>query len=559
MGVWAYGVSKNPQIVCRTILRARPRIFARLVLGQHAGGCHAGSRQREQNMIRVSFANHEFVFKDGDVLGSEGTVDPAFFARFGGIRSRHVVFSETPTESFFLIPEEVDSIVRLDGVRIAHGVQQKITGRHSLILNEAGMLIEWFAENDLPGPNNETAEEPEFGVNQGALGTDLRLLELIVENIDDLIAVIDSKGRRVWNNAAYARVLGYSVDSLAGSNSLIEVHPDDLAKVQKALRDSMRTGAGQRIEYRLRHFSGHYIYLESQGWVLPASDVRGQLLVVISRDISKRKELEERQAVLYEQQNRTLQALQFSQKMISAQLVDAARYVRSQLPVNLDDSVQTDWRYLPSSALGGDALDFFWIDKDHLVVFLLDVVGHGVGPALLAISILHLLRQRALKDGDPLNPVSVLAALNRSFQMDEHGDKVFSIWYGVFDRVSGMIHYAAAGHPPALLISPSAKGHPEVTRLKGKGLWIGASPTDTYEGGSAVVAQDADLYVFSDGLFELSTTGGAMLGLEGFGNLVTRLYAACDADLEGVLVEVRRMHGSDRFEDDASILKIHFG
>jgi PAS domain-containing protein len=186
-------------------------------------------------MIRVSFANHEFIFKDGDVLGSGGTVDPAFFARFEGIRSRHVVFSETPTESFFLIPEEVDSIVRLDGVRIAHGVQQKITGRHSLILNEAGMLIEWSAENDLLGPNNETADEPEFGVNQGALGTDLRLLELIVENIDDLIAVIDSRGRRVWNNAAYARVLGYSVDSLAGSNSLIEVHPDDLAKVQKAI------------------------------------------------------------------------------------------------------------------------------------------------------------------------------------------------------------------------------------------------------------------------------------------------------------------------------------
>jgi PAS domain S-box-containing protein len=510
-------------------------------------------------MIRVSIGNDEFVFKDGDVLGSEGTVEPLFFARIEGIQPRHVVFSETAREWFLLIPDDIDSIARLDGVRIARGVRQKMTGRHSLILNQVGMLIERLAESDSLGPNNETVEDLEFEGSKKELGTDLRLLELIVDNIDDLIAVIDSKGRRVWNNTAYARVLGYSVESLAGSNSLIEVHPDDLPKVQGALRDSMRTGAGQRIEYRLRHYSGHYIYLESQGWILPASDVRGQLLVVISRDISKRKELEERQTLLYEQQNRTLQALQLSQKMISAQLVDAARYVRSQLPVNLNNSVQTDWRYLPSSALGGDALDFFWIDKEHLVVFLLDVVGHGVGPALLAISILHLLRQSALKDGDPLDPVSVLSALNRSFQMDEHGDKVFSIWYGVFDRVSGIIRYAAAGHPPALLISPRAKGPPEATWLKGKGLWIGATPTDTFEGGSAVVAQDAELYVFSDGLFELSTTEGPMIGLEGFGNLVANLYTAGNADLEGVLVEVRRAHGSDRFEDDASILKIHFG
>jgi PAS domain S-box-containing protein len=573
------------------------------------------------------------------------------------------------------------------------------------------------------------------------LGRDLRLLELVVDNIDDLIAVIDSQGRRVWNNAAYARVLGYSVESLAGSNSLIEVHPDDLPKVQRALRDSMLTGSGRRIEYRLRHRSGHYVYLESQGWVLPASEDREQLLVVISRDISQRKELEKQQASLYEQQSRqakamaaivhavdfqrsdveqgsqivleflcktlggesaelwklesegegrflclrslradgskarqpldsilaspllpallrenriialpdevaemeeldigkallperelrpipeqlsaklvpggakgllaavwlggrpagflliatgdpgrvwsiyernfcvaladlvsmllegrqrldTLQALQLSEKMISAQLADAASYVRSQLPVNLFDSVRTDWRYLPSSTLGGDALDFFWLNKDHMVIFLLDVVGHGVGSALLATSILHLLRQRALKDGDPLDPVSVLVALNRSFQMDEHGDKVFSIWYGVFDRVSGIIRFATAGHPPALLISPNRDGRPEATWLKGKGLWIGATATETFEGGSAIVAQDAELFVFSDGLYELTTPEGPMIGLEGFGQLLMDLYSSGSADLERVLTEVSRIHGSDQFEDDASILKVCFG
>jgi PAS domain S-box-containing protein len=573
------------------------------------------------------------------------------------------------------------------------------------------------------------------------LGRDLRLLELIVDNIDDLIAVIDSRGRRVWNNAAYARVLGYSVESLAGSNSLIEVHPDDLPKVQQALRDSMLSGSGRRIEYRLRHRSGNYVYLESQGWVLRASEDREQLLVVISRDISQRKELEERQAALYEQQSRqakamaaivhsldfqrsdveqgsemildflcktlqaesaelwrlenaedgrflcirsfcagganlrskpgisvestalplvlrenrvlalpddiasleesavgtalspgtgprsipqqvsaklvpngakgllaaiwlagkpagflligshnsgrvwsiyernfcvaladlvsmllegrqrldTLQALQISQKMISAQLADAASYVRSQLPVNLFNSVRTDWRYLPSSTLGGDALDFFWLNEDHMVIFLLDVVGHGVGSALLGTSILHLLRQRALKDGDPLDPVSVLVALNRSFQMDEHGDKVFSIWYGVFDRVSGIIRFAAAGHPPALLISPNRNGEPDATWLKGKGLWIGATATEMFEGGSSIVAQDAELFVFSDGLYELSTPEGPMIGLDRFGRLLVDLYNSGNADLEKVLAEVSRLHGSEQFEDDASILKVRFG
>jgi sigma-B regulation protein RsbU (phosphoserine phosphatase) len=193
-----------------------------------------------------------------------------------------------------------------------------------------------------------------------------------------------------------------------------------------------------------------------------------------------------------------------------------------------------------------------------LVVFVLDVVGHGVGSALLAISILHLLRQRALKDGDPLNPVSVLTALNRSFQMDEHGDKVFSIWYGVFDRVSGIIRYASAGHPPALLISPGRNGEPEVVWLKAKGLWIGATAVETFEGGTAVVPLDAELFIFSDGLFELSKTSGPMIGLQGFGQILVDLHNSGGADLEEVLAAVSRVHGSDQFEDDASILKVRF-
>jgi serine phosphatase RsbU (regulator of sigma subunit) len=296
----------------------------------------------------------------------------------------------------------------------------------------------------------------------------------------------------------------------------------------------------------------------------------GGFLLIASRDSSRVWSIYERNfcvaladlvSMLLEGRQRldTLQALQVSQKMISAQLADAASYVRSQLPVNLFDSVRTDWRYLPSSALGGDALDFFWLNEDHMVMFLLDVVGHGVGSALLAISILHLLRQRALKDGDPLDPVSVLAALNRSFQMDEHGDKVFSIWYAVFDRVSGIIRFATAGHPPALLISPNRDGEPEAKWLKGKGLWIGATTTETFEGGSAIVAQDAELFVFSDGLYELSTPEGPMIGLERFGQLLADFYSSGTADLETVLTEVSRIHGSDQFEDDASILKVRFG
>jgi sigma-B regulation protein RsbU (phosphoserine phosphatase) len=129
----------------------------------------------------------------------------------------------------------------------------------------------------------------------------------------------------------------------------------------------------------------------------------------------------------------------------------------------------------------------------------------------------------------------------------------------VYDRVSGIIRFAAAGHPPALLISTNPGGSPEATWLRGKGLWIGATATETFEGGTAIVAEGAELFVFSDGLYELSTKEGPLIGLESFGRLLIDLHRATGTDLGGVLSEVSRMHGSDQFEDDVSIVKIHFG
>jgi len=50
-----------------------------------------------------------------------------------------------------------------------------------------------------------------------------------------------------------------------------------------------------------------------------------------------------------------------------------------------------------------------------------------------------------------------------------------------------------------------------------------------------------------------------MIGLEGFGQLLVDLYSAGTVRLERVLTEVSRIHGSEQFEDDASILKVRFG
>ncbi len=119
-----------------------------------------------------------------------------------------------------------------------------------------------------------------------------------------------------------------------------------------------------------------------------------------------------------------------------------------------------DWAFHPSTRLGGDGLGYRRIDDDLLALYILDVTGHGLGSALLAVTLLELLRNRAVQV-DFTKPSIVIERLNRTFPFADHGGKFFSCWYGVYSRSRRELTYTNAGHPPALIYTHE-NGRPEL-------------------------------------------------------------------------------------------------
>ena len=115
------------------------------------------------------------------------------------------------------------------------------------------------------------------------------LFRLITENAADMIAVVDIEGNRIFNSAAYEKVLGYSPAELKSSSSLAQIHPDDVEKVKKAADDARHTGIGLPLEYRIRHKDGTWRDLESTASVIRNAQGEPEKLVVVNRDISDRK------------------------------------------------------------------------------------------------------------------------------------------------------------------------------------------------------------------------------------------------------------------------------
>ena len=60
-----------------------------------------------------------------------------------------------------------------------------------------------------------------------------------------------------------------------------------------------------------------------------------------------------------------------------------------------------------------------------------------------SVSVLNVLRQRALPVVDFTNPAEVLASLNSRFPTDEHNGLYFTMWYGVYRTEGACAHRTA--------------------------------------------------------------------------------------------------------------------
>jgi sigma-B regulation protein RsbU (phosphoserine phosphatase) len=244
---------------------------------------------------------------------------------------------------------------------------------------------------------------------------------------------------------------------------------------------------------------------------------------------------------------------------LAQELADAAAYVRSLLPAPRSKRPVTDWHFVPSTQLGGDIFDCFWVDDDRFAIYLIDVCGHGVGAALLSVSAVNVMRARALPDTDFGRPDQVLAGLNDTFQMETQNDMFMTAWYGVYDRTSRTVSYASGGHPPAILVTGPSPAEATVKRLSTGGLVVGAMPGTEYACEHCAVEEAGTLFVYSDGDYEVTrASDGEQWPFDEWVALLGESGRDPATRLEAIKQRVVDVQGSEVFDDDFSLLRVVF-
>lgn len=252
--------------------------------------------------------------------------------------------------------------------------------------------------------------------------------------------------------------------------------------------------------------------------------------------------------------------LEQSERQMTAELEEAKRYVERILPEPIPEGpITAEWHMVPSEALGGDSFGYHWVG-DLFVMYILDVVGHGTGMALLSISVLNNVRARLLQGEAAMsNPSGVLEDLNAAFPMEDQNNMLFSMWYGVYDRRTRQLTYSSAGHPPAILLlgEPPDDGG-DFAALGTEGPSIGALQGVEFVNGSVQVDCGAKLFIYTDGAFEIPLGPDREWTFEEFTAVVRGTRYMSGGEPAYLRKRIGALCALERFPDDFTMVRLSF-
>ncbi|MGI8978630.1 MAG: PP2C family protein-serine/threonine phosphatase [Pirellulaceae bacterium] len=251
---------------------------------------------------------------------------------------------------------------------------------------------------------------------------------------------------------------------------------------------------------------------------------------------------------------------------MSRDLKAAAKIQETFLPREAPRVPGTDfaWVYRPCDELAGDGLNVIPLGDGKVGLYILDVSGHGVASALLSVTMSRLLSPPSepssilIREGGALDriemtpPAEVAARLNRLFPFDAATEQLTTMVYGILNAVTGDFRYVSAGHPGPVHLPFGAA--PAILESQGFPMGLTDNP---YEERSVRLGAGDRLFLYSDGVPEAMNSAGQQFGnarlLEVIGQGRSKPLQESVTNLLG---EIVRWHGSERPQDDISILAV---
>lgn len=249
---------------------------------------------------------------------------------------------------------------------------------------------------------------------------------------------------------------------------------------------------------------------------------------------------------------------QLRQRLAMKEAINMARDVQQNLLPQTGyavDGMTIDGVSLYCDETGGDYYDIlnFSDDEKRVAVVVGDVVGHGIGAALLMSSVRAFLRCRVELPG---SITDIISDVNNLLCKDTIASGSFITLFCLeIDLSEKTMHWIRAGHEPAFVYSPEDK---QFSTLKGKGLALGVEPGWIYESYDiSLTDKELIILVGSDGAWEVENSKGEPFGKKRIEQLLMR-YSRLSGEemLKKITDEIDDFKGDEKQEDDITLVVV---
>jgi sigma-B regulation protein RsbU (phosphoserine phosphatase) len=157
------------------------------------------------------------------------------------------------------------------------------------------------------------------------------------------------------------------------------------------------------------------------------------------------------------------------------------------------------------TSVAGDFYDFLSVDATQAGILIADVSGHGVPAALIASMVKMAATSQRINAAEP---AALIAGMNAALCGNTQHQFVTAA-YVHLDAEAKELRYAAAGHPPMLLVRQG-----RVSEVIENGLMLAITPDATYTQRSLSLEPGDRLILYTDGILEARNSSGTLFGEE---------------------------------------------
>lgn len=237
---------------------------------------------------------------------------------------------------------------------------------------------------------------------------------------------------------------------------------------------------------------------------------------------------------------------------------DEARLIqRALLPTTLPelDGVRIAAMWNPASGFGGDCYDVLRFQAgpsghpERVGLSIADVAGKGLPAAMLMSNLQAAVRAFA---SDRATPQQVATSVNRLLCRNIAVGRFVTFCYLLIDRAGQRLTFANAGHNPPLLVRTDGS----VETLSSGGMVLGVMPDTIYDQRDVPLRAGDRLILYTDGLSEAESPGGAEYGDGRLGQVASANRALPPQQMLDALFADVSDHAAGHFQDDATLIVV---